>query len=104
MHLLSRDEDAVEGQDREHRDAHDEGPPRHSGLPTDLRAMRRRSERTLVIGVVIVFLGVGGLLIGLIYGWPALFTGLLCLIPGVTIFVVIWLLLRFLEWLSQRGE
>ena len=69
-----------------------------------MRALRRRSERALVIGVVVVFLGVGGLLIGLTYGWPALLTGLLCLVPGVALFVAIWLLLRFLEWLSQRGE
>jgi fatty acid desaturase len=72
--------------------------------PTDLREMRRRSERALVVGVVVVFLVVGGVLIGLIYGWSALFTGLLCLLPGVLLFLTIWLLLRVLEWLSERGE
>jgi hypothetical protein len=80
------------------------GPPDEGRPPTDLRAVRRRSERALVVGVVVVLLVIGGLLIGLLYGWPALFTGLLCLVPGAAVFVAIWLLLRFLEWLSQRGE
>jgi len=72
--------------------------------PTDLRADRRRAERALVAGVVIFLLVVGGLLIGLIYGWSALLTGLLCLVPGAALLIVLWLLLRWLEWLSERGE
>ena len=72
--------------------------------PTDLRKARRRSERALVIGVVVVLLVVGGILIGLIYGWQSIFTALLCLIPGAALFVLLWLLLRFLERLSKGDE
>ncbi len=72
--------------------------------PTDMREDRRRAERALVAGVVIFLLVVGGLLIGLIYGWSALLTGLLCLVPGAALVIVLWLLLRWLEWLSERGE
>jgi len=75
-----------------------------SDKPHDQRAERGRSERVLVIGAVIIFLVVGGILIGLIYGWPSLISGLLCLAPGVGALVLLWLLLRFLEWLLKRSE
>ena len=76
--------------------------PGWSNRPTDLREDRRRFERTLVILVVLTFLVVGGLAITLVYGWQALFTGLICLIPGVIAFVLLWILLRVLERLSDR--
>lgn len=65
--------------------------------PTDMRAYRRRSERNLVIAVVVAFLIVGSFIIGSIYGWTSLFTALLILLPGVAIFVLLWLLLKWLE-------
>lgn len=75
-----------------------------SNKPRDSRTERRRFERALLIGAVVLFLVVGSVLIGLIYGWPSLFTGLLCLLPGVGALILLWLLLRFLEWLVERGE
>ena len=65
--------------------------------PTDMRAYRRRSERNLVIAVVVFFMIVGSIIIGLVYGWMALFTGLLFLVPGVVVFVLLWWLLKVLE-------
>ncbi|MGC9347871.1 MAG: hypothetical protein ACP5JG_07020 [Anaerolineae bacterium] len=73
-----------------------------SNRPTDLRGDRRRFERTLVILVVVTFLVVGGLVIALVYGWQALLTGLICLLPGVVAFVLLWILLRILERISDR--
>jgi uncharacterized membrane protein len=73
-----------------------------SNRPTDLRKDRRRFERTLVILVVVTFLVVGGLVIALVYGWQALITGLICLIPGVAAFVLLWFLLQLLERISKR--
>jgi hypothetical protein len=70
--------------------------------PTDLRRNRRQSERRLVISIILIFVVVGGALIGVIYGWEAVFTGLLCLLPGAGALVVLWLLLRILERLSDR--
>jgi hypothetical protein len=72
--------------------------------PTDMREYRRRSERNLVIAVVVAFLIVGSIIIGLVYGWVSLITGFLFLLPGVVIFVLLWLLLKGLEHLAQHRE
>lgn len=72
--------------------------------PTDMRAYRRRSERNLVIAVVVAFLIVGSAIIGLVYGWVSLITGLLFLLPGVAIFVLLWLLLKGLERLVRDKD
>jgi hypothetical protein len=72
--------------------------------PTDLRAYRRRSERNLVIAVVVSFLIVGSIIIGLVYGWVSLITGFLFLLPGVAIFVLLWLLLKGLERLTREKD
>lgn len=69
--------------------------------PTDMRAYRRRSERNLVIAVVVSLLIFGSLFIGLIYGWMSLFTAVLVLLPGVGVFVLVWLLLKGLERLTR---
>ncbi|MCU0521456.1 MAG: hypothetical protein MUF84_12275 [Anaerolineae bacterium] len=57
-----------------------------------------------MISVVVILLVVGGVVIGLVYGWQSTLTGLLCLMPGATVLVLLWLLLRALERLSQRDE
>ena len=72
--------------------------------PTDLRKARRRFERTLIISVVAILLVGGGVLIGLIYGWPSALTGLLCLVPGAAVLVLLWALLRALERFSRHDE
>lgn len=70
--------------------------------PTDLRKDRQRSERALVISIILIFLVVGSLAIGLIYGWQAILTALICLVPGVIAFVLLWLLLQILERIVNR--
>ena len=72
--------------------------------PTDMRAFRRRSEKNLVIAVVITFLIVGSIIIGLVYGWMSLITGFMFLLPGVAIFVLLWLLLQGLERLIRDKD
>lgn len=72
--------------------------------PTDLRAARRRFERTLVASVVACLVVGGTILIGLIYGWQSVLTALLCLVPGAGVLILLWLLLRILERFSQRDE
>lgn len=63
----------------------------------NLRQYQRRLERDLVIGVVVLLVVVGSGLTGLIYGWPATFTALLCLVPGAGALVGLWWLLRGME-------
>lgn len=71
--------------------------------PTNRRAERRRSERIL-LGIVVLFLvTVGAVAIGLIYGWRAALTGLLCLLPGATALVLLWLFLAGIERFTEGG-
>ncbi len=70
--------------------------------PTDMRKYRKTLERRLVIAVVVALLVVGSLVIGLVYGWRSVFTGLLCLVPGAAILGLLWLLLGWLERLVNK--
>jgi uncharacterized membrane protein (Fun14 family) len=73
--------------------------------PFDSRAYRQRNERALVGAIALLFLVGGGLVIGFVYGWSAVLSALLCLIPGVLIFVLLWLLLGGLErFLKSRDQ
>lgn len=72
--------------------------------PTDMRAYRRRTERNMVIAIVVSFLIVGSIIIGLTYGWVSLIMGFLILLPGVAIFVLLWLLLKGLERASRDKD
>ena len=54
--------------------------------PTDLRANRRKLDRNLAWAVVVFLVGVGGLLIALIYGAGAAVLGISCLATGAGLF------------------
>ena len=75
--------------------------PEEPGKPTDMRAYRKRTERQLVIAIVFVFVIVGSVVIGLIYGWPSVLTGLLCLLPGAGVFFLLWAFLTGIERLTK---
>jgi len=74
---------------------------KRANKPTDMRAYRRQTERHLVIAIIVMFVLVGSLVIGLVYGWPAVFTGLLCLLPGAGVFLLLWIVLAVIERLSR---
>lgn len=77
----------------------DTGPDRP---PTDYRAIRRRNDRDLFLAVIGFLLIVGGGLIFLIYGTGALVTGLACLLFGVGLLALLWLILTLIErWANQ---
>lgn len=75
--------------------------PKGPHKSTDLRAYRRQTERRLVIAIVFMLILVGSIVIGLVYGWPAVFTGLLCLLPGAGVFLLLWIVLSVIERLSR---
>jgi protein-S-isoprenylcysteine O-methyltransferase Ste14 len=70
--------------------------------PTDYRAQRRRDDRALFLAVIAVLLVVGGGLIFLIYGTGAFITGLACLLFGVGLLALLWLVVTGIERWANR--
>lgn len=70
--------------------------------PTDYRRMRRQDERALLAAVIVFLLFVGGGLIFLIYGAGALVTGLACLLFGVGLLLLLWLIVTGIERWANR--
>ena len=66
-----------------------------------MRAHQRRTERNLVVGIVLMFIVGGSVAIGLVYGWSAVFTALICLLPGALVFILLWLVLKIADRFSQ---
>jgi hypothetical protein len=69
-------------------------PPRR---PTNLRELRRRNDRAMIVAGLVLLFGVGGGLIWHFYGLGALFTGWLCMGGGMAVLGVLWGLLRLFE-------
>jgi len=69
----------------------------------DLRAWRRKEDRQLVLVIILFLVIVGGVTIGLVYGWGIALTGALGLLAGASIFGLLWLMLSLIErWLRQE--
>ena len=78
--------------------------PDRDRRPTDRRKERQRMEWQLVVSATVLFLVAGGILVGFIYGWEAIVTALLCLLPGLIGLLLLWLLLRLLERITDRWD
>jgi hypothetical protein len=71
----------------------------------DLRAFRRREDRRLVFVIMAFLVVVGGLAIGVVYGWTTAGTGVICLVVGAAVFGSLWLILSLIErWLGHQDE
>lgn len=70
--------------------------------PTDYRRRRRQDERNLFLAVIAFLLLVGGGLIFLFYGIGGLVTGLACLLFGVGLLLLLWLILTGIERWANR--
>ena len=69
----------------------------------DLRAWQRREDRRLIITIALFLVIVGGVTIGLIYGWGTALTGVLCLMGGAGLLGLLWLIMMLLErWVSRE--
>lgn len=77
-----------------------DAPPARSA--TDTRGLRRKNDRALLIAVLVILLGVGGGLIGLIYGPGAGVTGIACLLVGVGLLLFLWFVLGGIERWANR--
>jgi hypothetical protein len=68
-----------------------------------MREYRRRLDRRLFAGFVLLLLIVGGGLIYLLYGPSAALLGLACMLGGLLPAGLLWLILRGLEWWGKRS-
>jgi len=76
--------------------------PPESGPPTDYRRYRRETDRKLAIAVVLFLLVVGTGLIALIYRPSAGILAFICLLGGVGIIALLWILLTLIErWVGD---
>ncbi len=70
----------------------------------DLRQYARQTNLRLVIGFILVLFIIGDGLIYLFYGRAAAITGLLCLLAAFFPVILIFVVLRILEWITQRAD
>lgn len=77
---------------------------RPPGRPDEPRKLRGKDERAYVIGGIVIIIGVGGGLIALFYGSPALWGALPCMLGLIGIGVFLWLLLKLLEYLGREPD
>ena len=68
----------------------------------DLRAFRRREDRRLILVIMLFLVVVGGVAIGIVYGWSNAAAGVLCLIGGATVLGLVWLILVLVERWAKR--
>jgi hypothetical protein len=70
--------------------------------PTDYRRYRRETDRRLAVAVVLFLLLVGSGLIAIIYRPSAGILAFMCLLGGVGIITLLWILLTLIEgWVGD---
>jgi hypothetical protein len=72
--------------------------------PRDLRRYASQTNLRLLVGGIALLYVVGGGLIYLVYGAPALVSGLLCLTVGLSPMVLIWLFLSVMGWIVKKAN
>jgi hypothetical protein len=77
----------------------------HAQPPTNLRELRRRTDRNLIIGGLIILFVVGGGLIGLLYGLEQALMAELCMGGLLVVFGgAYWLIVKLLNAVSKSGD
>jgi hypothetical protein len=70
--------------------------------PTDYRRYRRETDRKLLLAVVLFLLLVGSGLVAVIYRPAAGVLAFICLLSGVSIILLLWILLSLIErWVGD---
>ena len=73
-----------------------------TGPLTDLRRWQRREDRRLALVIILFLVLVGGVAIGIVYGWSNAAAGVLCLIGGAAVLGLVWLILVLVERWARR--
>jgi protein-S-isoprenylcysteine O-methyltransferase Ste14 len=66
-------------------------------IPTNYRAMKRRTERNLIVGGFVILVVVGGGLVGVLYGFDAMLQSWLCMGGAVALLGGMWLIFKVIE-------
>lgn len=69
---------------------------------SDMRALRRREDRQLVIVVMTFLVVVGGAAIGMVYGWQTAVLSAVWLLGGAAVIGLLWLVLSLVERWAGR--
>ena len=72
--------------------------------PTNYRAMKRGTERNLIIGGFVILVVVGGGLVGGLYGFNAMLQSWLCIGGAVGLLGGIWLIFKVIEKFINSTE
>jgi ABC-type uncharacterized transport system permease subunit len=90
-------------QDPRHRHILDRGKVKHnSSFRPDQH--RSQTESRLLVSGLLILMGVGGGLVWILYGGTAAVTAVVCLLGGVGILGLLWLILTLLELWVKRDE
>jgi hypothetical protein len=73
-------------------------------MTRDLRKYASQTNIRLALGAVLVLFIVGLGLIGLIYGFAAAVTGLICLLGAFLPIGLIWFFMIGLDWIVRKGN
>jgi hypothetical protein len=79
--------------------------PPNSHPPTNMRELRRRTDRNLIIGGLVILFVIGGGLVWLLYGAGQALTAVLCMGGGLAVFGgLYWLVSKLLKALSDSDD
>ena len=70
----------------------------------DLRKYAKQTDTRLVVGFILILLIVGEGLIYVFYGAGGAMMGLLCLVGGLAPLLLIALALWVIDWIARRGQ
>ena len=73
-------------------------------MTRDLRAFSRQTNVRLLVGFIILLFVVGDGLIYLFYGRASAIMGMVCLGAGVAPLLLIFLVLKGMEWIVERAR
>lgn len=79
--------------------------PSHAQPPTNMRELRRRTDRNLILGGLIILFVVGGGLIWWLFGMEQALMAELCMGSLLVLFGgAYWLIVKLLKALSESGD
>ena len=73
-------------------------------MSRNLREYARTTNTRLVIGFILLLFCLGDGLIYLIYGKNAAIMGMFCMLGGLALVIIIWLVLLLIDWIIIKAN